>query len=88
MRGFRGSGGNRSRARFDTPDTLRDSVSRDLPSDGSYGIPEGSFFLSGYLQKQRVQHRSGAEHHDFSREKMQATRRELLEERDGVKDLI
>jgi hypothetical protein len=25
---------------------------------------------------------------DFSREKMQATQRELLEERDGVKDLI
>ena len=25
---------------------------------------------------------------DFSREKMQATHRELLEERDGVKDLI
>jgi malate dehydrogenase len=25
---------------------------------------------------------------DFSREKMQATLRELLEERDGVKDLI
>jgi hypothetical protein len=25
---------------------------------------------------------------DFSREKMQATMRELLEERDGVKDLI
>jgi malate dehydrogenase len=30
----------------------------------------------------------GLDINDFSREKMQATQRELLEERDGVKDLI
>jgi malate dehydrogenase len=64
-------------------------VSMGVPSDGSYGIPEGIVYSYPVTCKggeySIVQ---GLEINDFSREKMQATQRELLEERDGVKDLI
>jgi len=66
-----------------------DWVSMAVPSDGSYGIPEGVIY------SYPVTCRNGAYSivqglaiNEFSREKMQATHRELLEERDGVKDLI
>ena len=66
-----------------------DWVSMGVPSDGSYGIPEGVIYSypvtcknGGYSIVQ------GLSISEFSREKMQATHRELLEERDGVKDLI
>jgi len=64
-------------------------VSMAVPSDGSYGIPEGVIY--SYPVTCRGGSYSivkGLEIGDFSREKMQATHRELLEERDGVKDLI
>jgi malate dehydrogenase len=64
-------------------------VSMAVPSDGSYGIPEGVIYSYPMTCK------NGAYHivqnltvSEFSREKMQATHRELCEERDGVKDLI
>jgi malate dehydrogenase len=64
-------------------------VSMGVPSDGSYGIPEGIVYSYPVTCKggeyNIVQ---GLDINDFSREKMQATQRELLEERDGVKDLI
>jgi malate dehydrogenase len=64
-------------------------VSMGVPSDGSYGIPEGIVYSYPVTCKggeySIVQ---GLDINDFSREKMQATQRELLEERDGVKDLI
>ena len=64
-------------------------VSMGVPSDGSYGIPEGVVYSYPVTCKNGeygiVQ---GLAISDFSREKMQATHRELLEERDGVKDLI
>jgi malate dehydrogenase len=64
-------------------------VSMGVPSDGSYGIPEGIIYSYPVTCKggeySIVQ---GLDINDFSREKMQATQRELLEERDGVKDLI
>jgi malate dehydrogenase len=64
-------------------------VSMGVPSDGSYGIPEGVIYSYPVACKggdySIVQ---GLDINDFSREKMQATHRELLEERDGVKDLI
>jgi malate dehydrogenase len=64
-------------------------VSMGVPSDGSYGIPEGVIYSYPVTCKggeySIVQ---GLAINDFSREKMQATQRELLEERDGVKDLI
>jgi malate dehydrogenase len=66
-----------------------DWVSMGVPSDGSYGIPEGVIYSYPVTCKNGdysiVQ---GLEINDFSRDKMQATHRELLEERDGVKDLI
>ncbi|MFO7304446.1 MAG: malate dehydrogenase [Gammaproteobacteria bacterium] len=70
-----------------TPDG--DWVSMAVPSDGSYGIPAGVIF--GYPvtckdgQYQIVQ---GLEINEFSRKRLDATYQELLEERDGVKDLL
>jgi malate dehydrogenase len=64
-------------------------VSMAVPSDGSYGIPEGVIYSHPVTCKNgeySIVH--GLAVNDFSREKMQATLRELLEERDGVKDLI
>jgi malate dehydrogenase len=60
-----------------------------VPSDGSYGIPEGIVYSYPVTCKSgEYSIVQGLDVHDFSREKMQATQRELLEERDGVKDLI
>jgi malate dehydrogenase len=64
-------------------------VSMGVPSDGSYGIPEGVIY--GYpvtCTGGRYEIVSGLEINDFSRERMTATHKELLEERDGVKELI
>ncbi len=70
-----------------TPDG--DWLSMVVPSDGSYGIPEGLMYsfpvtISGG-QYNIVQ---GLAIDDFSREKMDTTRAELEGERDAVKDLI
>src|SRR5271167_2041875 len=66
-----------------------DWVSMAVAADGSYGIPEGVIYSYPVIcnngEYSIVQ---GLAVDDFSREKMQATLRELLEERDGVKDLI
>jgi malate dehydrogenase len=66
-----------------------DWVSMGIPSDGSYDIPEGVIYSYPVTCKggeySIVQ---GLSISEFSREKMAATHRELLEERDGVKDLI
>jgi malate dehydrogenase len=66
-----------------------DWVSMGISSDGSYGIPEGVIYSYPVTCKggeySIVQ---GLSINEFSREKMAATHRELLEERDGVKDLI
>jgi malate dehydrogenase len=66
-----------------------DWVSMGIPSDGSYGIPEGIIY--GYPvtckggQYQIVQ---GLEVSEFARKRMDATLKELHEERDGVKQLL
>ncbi len=64
-------------------------VSMAVPSDGSYGIPEGVIYsypmTCGGGAYSIV---PGLSVNDFSRERIQATYRELCEERDGVKDLI
>ncbi len=70
-----------------TPDG--DWLSMVVPSDGSYGIPEGLMYsfpvtISGGQYK-IVQ---GLAIDDFSREKMDTTRAELEGERDAVRDLI
>ena len=66
-----------------------DWVSMAVASDGSYGIPEGVIYSYPVTCKNgEYSIVQGLSISDFSREKMQATHRELLEERDGVKDLI
>jgi malate dehydrogenase len=66
-----------------------DWVSMAVASDGSYGIPEGVIYSYPVTCKNgEYSIVQGLSVSDFSREKMQATHRELLEERDGVKDLI
>jgi malate dehydrogenase len=66
-----------------------DWVSMAVPADGSYGIPEGVIYSYPVTCKNgEYSIVQGLDINDFSREKMQATHRELLEERDGVKDLI
>jgi malate dehydrogenase len=70
-----------------TPDG--DWVSMAIPSDGSYGVPEGLIYSFPVTC-------SGGEYSivqdlpvdDFSRERMDATAAELSEERDEVKDLL
>jgi malate dehydrogenase len=60
-----------------------------VPSDGSYGIPEGVIY--GYpvtCKDGAYQIVQGLAVNEFSRGKMDATYKELTEERDGVKDLI
>ena len=66
-----------------------DWVSMGVPSDGSYGIPAGVIY--GYPVTCRngdYQIVQGLAINDFSRQRMDATHKELLEERDGVKELI
>jgi len=66
-----------------------DWVSMGIPSDGSYGIPEG--VLYGYpctCRNGRYEIVQGIELSDFSRTAMQATLKELHEERDSVRSLL
>ncbi len=70
-----------------TPDG--DWVSMGVPSDGSYGIPAGVIY--GYpvtCKNGDYQIVQGLSINEFSRARMDATYKELLEERDGVKELI
>jgi len=66
-----------------------DWVTMGIPSDGSYGIPEGVIY--GYPVTTRggqYQLVKGIEVSEFSRTRMDATLKELHEERDGVKHLL
>ncbi len=72
-----------------TPTPAGQRFSACVPSDGSYGVPEGLVFSfplrcdgSGY---QIVQ---GIEHHEFAKKKLEATVRELEEEREAVENLV
>jgi len=66
-----------------------DWVSMGVPSEGNYDIPEGVVYgfpvtcSNGHYEIVR-----GLELSDFSKAKMQATHRELMEERDAVKGLF
>lgn len=64
-------------------------VTMGIPSDGSYGIPEGVMYgvpvTCANGEYTRVE---GLEIDAFSRERMDFTLNELLEERDGVKHLL
>ena len=66
-----------------------DWVTMGIPSDGSYGIPEGVMF--GYpvtCANGEYKIVQGLELSDFSKTRTAATHKELLEERDGVKHLF
>ncbi|NIM27279.1 MAG: malate dehydrogenase [Gammaproteobacteria bacterium] len=66
-----------------------DWVSMVVPSDGSYGIAEGLMYsFPVTIRDGRYEIVQGLAIDAFSREKMDATRAELEEERDAVKDLI
>ncbi len=66
-----------------------DWVSMGIPSDGSYGIPEGVIYSYPVVCRNGAYEIvQGLSIDDFSRSRMDATHRELLEERDGVKDLL
>jgi malate dehydrogenase len=72
---------------YGTPDG--DWVSMGIAADGSYGIAEGVMY--GYpctCKNGKFEIVKGLEISDFSRARMQATLKELHEERDGVKHLL
>jgi len=66
-----------------------DWVTMGVPSDGSYGIPEGVVY--GYpvvCRAGRYEIVQGLEIEEFSRQRMDLTLRELHEERDSVRELL
>ena len=66
-----------------------DWVSMGIASDGSYGIPEGVMY--GYpvvCKGGKFEIVKGLDVSDFSRGRMQATLKELQEERDAIKHLL
>jgi len=66
-----------------------DWVSMGVPSDGSYGIPAGVIYSYPVTVADGDYHIvPGLRIEDFSRKRMDATHAELLEERDGVKNLL
>ena len=64
-------------------------VTMGIPSDGSYDIPEGIIYgFPVTTENGEYKIVQGLEIDAFSRERMTKTLNELLEERDGVKDLL
>jgi len=66
-----------------------DWVSMGIPSDGSYGIPEGVIYGHPATCKDgKYRIVKGLPISDFGRARMQATLKELQEERDSVRELL
>jgi malate dehydrogenase len=64
-------------------------VTMGVPSDGSYGVPEGVIFGVPVITKNgEYSVVKDLEIDAFSRERIEFTLKELLEERDGVKHLL
>lgn len=64
-------------------------VTMGIPSDGSYGIPEGIIYgFPVVTENGEYKMIKDLEIDAFSRERLDFTLKELLEERDGVKDLL
>jgi malate dehydrogenase len=64
-------------------------VTMGIPSDGSYGIPEGIIYgFPVTCSAGRYQMVKGLEIDEFSRSKMDTTLKELEEERDAIKHLL
>ncbi|MCH2267573.1 MAG: malate dehydrogenase, partial [SAR324 cluster bacterium] len=76
--------------RINTPTPEGDWFSTAIPSDGSYGIPEGLIFSFPLRSKGDGDYEivQGLELNDFSKEKIKATREELEMERDAVKEML
>jgi malate dehydrogenase len=66
-----------------------DWVSMGVPSDGSYGIPAGVIYgFPVTCRNGQYEIVQGLAVNEFSRTRMDATHKELLEEQDGVRELI
>jgi malate dehydrogenase len=64
-------------------------VTMGIPSDGSYGIPEGTMYgVPVICTPGKYERVTGLEIDAFSREKMDFTLKELTEEQAGVKELM
>ncbi len=64
-------------------------VTMGIPSDGSYGIPKGVMYgVPVICTPGKYERVTGLEIDAFSREKMDFTLKELLEEQDGVKAML
>lgn len=71
------------------PTPAGESFSVAVSSDGSYGVEKGIMFsypIRSDGQKWEIVQK--VEHNDFSKEKIAATYKELLEERDAVNELV
>ena len=75
--------------RLEKPTPAGDWFSAAVPSDGSYGIPEGLLF-SYPLRSNGESYAivQGVELNDFAQGKLDITRKELEEERDAVKSML
>ena len=76
--------------RINAPTPEGDWFSTAIPSDDSYGIPEGLIFSFPLRSKGKGDYEivQGLELNDFSKEKIQATSSELEMERDAVKEML
>ena len=76
--------------RINTPTPEGDWFSTAIPSDGSYGIPEGLIFSFPLRSKGNGAYEivQGLELNDFSKEKIKATSSELEMEREAVKEMV
>ena len=76
--------------RINAPTPEGDWFSTAIPSDGSYGIPEGLIFSFPLRSKGDGDYEivQGLELNDFSKEKIQATSSELEMEREAVKEML
>ena len=76
--------------RINAPTPEGDWFSTAIPSDGSYGIPEGLIFSFPLRSKGKGDYEivQGLELNEFSKEKIQATSSELEMERDAVKEML
>ena len=76
--------------RINAPTPEGDWFSTAIPSDGSYGIPEGLIFSFPLRSKGDGDYEivQGLELNDFSKDKIQATSSELQMEREAVKEML
>jgi malate dehydrogenase len=76
--------------RINTPTPEGDWFSTAIPSDGSYGIPEGLIFSFPLRSKGNGAYEivQGLELNNFSKEKIKTTSSELEMEREAVKDML